>query len=86
MSAQHEAEQQRDELREKTATLAREAEAAAALHAARLRMQPGDPVAVPRFDKPGRLVRVDFKRNLAVVSVGLGQWEVPLEDVFPAAK
>jgi DNA mismatch repair protein MutS2 len=86
LSAQHEAEQQRDELREKTATLAREAEAAAALHAARLRMQPGDPVAVPRFDKPGRLVRVDFKRNLAVVSVGLGQWEVPLEDVFPAAK
>jgi DNA mismatch repair protein MutS2 len=86
LSAQHEAEQQRDELREKTATLEREAEAAAALHAARLRMQPGDPVAVPRFDKPGKLVRVDFKRNLAVVSVGLGQWEVPLEDVFPAAK
>ena len=49
-------------------------------------MQPGDPVAVPRFDKPGKLVRVDFKRNLAVVSVGLGQWEVPLDDVFPVEK
>jgi hypothetical protein len=29
---------------------------------------------------------VDHKRNLAVVSVGIGQWEVPLEDVFPAEK
>jgi len=86
LSAQHEAEQQREELRQKTETLEREAETAAALREARLRIQPGDPVAVPRFDKPGRLVRVDFKRNLAVVSVGLGQWEVPLQDVFPAVK
>jgi DNA mismatch repair protein MutS2 len=38
---------------------------------------------VARFDKPGRIVRIDFKRNLAQVSVGLGQWEVPLEEVFP---
>jgi DNA mismatch repair protein MutS2 len=86
LSAQHEAQQQREELRQKTETLEREAETAATLREARLRMQPGDPVAVPRFDKPGKLVRVDFKRNLAVVSVGLGQWEVPLEDVFPADK
>jgi DNA mismatch repair protein MutS2 len=86
LSAQHEAQQQREELRQKTETLEREAETAATLREARLRMQPGDPVAVPRFDKPGKLVRVDFKRNLAVVSVGLGQWEVPLEDVFPAEK
>ncbi len=41
---------------------------------------------VPRFRDPGRIVRVDFKRNVALVSVGLGQWEVPLEEVFPADK
>jgi inorganic triphosphatase YgiF len=29
-------------------------------------------------------VRVDFKRNIALVSVGLGQWEVSLDEVFPA--
>jgi DNA mismatch repair protein MutS2 len=40
-------------------------------------------VRVPRFDQPGRIVRVDFKRNIALVSVGIGQWEVPLEEVFP---
>ncbi len=86
LAAQHEAERQREELRHKTETLEREAEEAAALREARLRLQPGDPVKVPRFDKPGRIIRVDHKRNLAVVSVGIGQWEVPLEDVFPAEK
>ena len=83
MAAQHEAERQREELRQQTVRVEREAEEAAALREARLRMQPGDPVRVPRFDKPGKIVRVDHKRNLALVSVGLGQWEVPLEDVFP---
>ena len=84
--AQHEAERQREELRQKTDQLEREEEEAAALREARLKLQPNDPVRVPRFDKPGRIVRVDFKRNIAVVSVGLGQWEVPLEEVFPNAK
>jgi DNA mismatch repair protein MutS2 len=81
--AQHEAERQREEYEQKAALLKRQAEEAAALRAARARLQPGDPVRVPRFDKPGRVVRIDHKKNLAVVSVGLGQWEVPLDDVYP---
>ncbi|HEY7424717.1 MAG TPA: DNA strand exchange inhibitor protein [Gemmataceae bacterium] len=84
--AQHQAERQRAELRQKAEQLEREKEEAAALRAARLRLQTNDVVRVPRFDKPGRIVRVDFKRNIALVSVGLGQWEVPLEEVFPADK
>jgi DNA mismatch repair protein MutS2 len=84
--AQHEAERQREELRQKTVTLEREAEEAAQLREARLRLQPNDAVRVPKYDKPGRIVRVDFKRNVAVVSLGLGQWEIPLEEVFPLAK
>jgi len=83
LRAQHEAEQQRAEYRERTARLQREAEAAAALHEARAHLQPNDPVRVERFDKPGRVVRVDYKKNVALVSVGLGQWEVPLDEVFP---
>jgi DNA mismatch repair protein MutS2 len=86
LAAQHEAERQREELRQRAEQLEREKEQAAALREARLKLQPNDPVRVPRFDKPGRIVRVDFKRNLAVVSVGLGQWEVSLDDVFPADK
>ena len=41
---------------------------------------------VSRFDQPGRIVRVDHKRGIALVSVGLGQWEVPLEEVFPVGE
>src|SRR5262249_28932275 len=81
--AQHEAERQREEYRQKLMLIQREAEEAAALRDARARLKPNDPVRVPRFDKPGRLVRIDHKRNVAVVSVGLGQWEVPLDDVYP---
>jgi DNA mismatch repair protein MutS2 len=86
LAAQHQAERQRDELRQKTLDMEREAEKAAALREARLRLQPNDPVTVPRFDKPGRIIRVDHKRNIAVVSVGIGQWEVSLDDVFPVVK
>src|SRR5262249_56708360 len=78
--AQHEAEQQREEYRQKLVMLERQAQEEAALREARARLQPNDPVRVPRFDRPGRLVRVDHKKNLAVVSVGLGQWEVPLDE------
>src|SRR5262245_48968468 len=82
--AQHQAERQREEYQQKVESMRREAEETAALREARARLQANDPVRVPRFDKPGRIVRIDHKRNLAVVSLGLGQWEVPLDEVFPA--
>jgi DNA mismatch repair protein MutS2 len=81
--AQHEAEREREEYRRKMVQMEREAEEAGALREFRSKLQPNDKVRVPRFDKPGRIVRVDAKRNVALVSLGLGQWEVPLEDVFP---
>lgn len=86
LAARHEAEKEQEAYRQKMAELQREAEANAALQEARARLQPNDPVRVQRFDKPGRLVRIDAKRNIALVSVGLGQWEVPLEEVFPLAE
>jgi len=86
LSAQHEAEQQREAYCQKLVSLEREAEDATALREARAKLQANDPVHVERFDKAGRIVRVDFKRNVALVSVGLGQWEIPLDEVFPLAK
>jgi DNA mismatch repair protein MutS2 len=83
LQAQHQADRQREEYAEKMAQLQREAEVAATLREARQRLRPNDPVRVERFDKNGRIVRVDLKRGVAVVSVGIGQWEVPLEEVFP---
>jgi DNA mismatch repair protein MutS2 len=82
--AQYEAEKQREEYQQKMVLLERQAEEEAALREFRGRLQAGDTVRVPRFDKPGRIVRVDARRNVAVVSLGLGQWEVALDEVFPA--
>ncbi|HJT78562.1 MAG TPA: DNA strand exchange inhibitor protein, partial [Gemmataceae bacterium] len=83
LAARHEAQRQREEYQRKVEAVAREAEAAAALREARARLQANDVVRVQRFGKTGRVVRVDHKKNTAVVSVGLGQWEVPLDEVFP---
>ncbi len=79
----HEADRQADELRRKTAELERQAAEEAALREARLKLVPGDRVKVPKYDKTGKVVRTDFKKNVVVVSLGLGQWEVGLEEVFP---
>jgi DNA mismatch repair protein MutS2 len=81
--AQQEADKQREEYRQKLILAEREVEEAAALRTARAKLQPNDAVRVPRFDKPGRIVRIDHRRKTAVVSLGLGQWEVPLDEVFP---
>ncbi len=86
LRAQHEAEKQATELRQRTASLEREAAEAVSLREARSRLQPNDAVRVPRFDKVGRVVRVDHKRNVVSVSLGIGQWEVSLDEVFPEGK
>jgi DNA mismatch repair protein MutS2 len=86
LAAQHQAEREAADLRQQSAKLTREAEVAAQLREARLKLQPNDPVHVPRFDKTGKIVRIDHKRNIVVVSLGIGQWEVSLEDVFPLGK
>lgn len=83
LRAQHEAEQQRAEYHRKLDEAHRQAEEQERLRVARARLKPNDRVHVPRFDKPGRVVRVEPKRNLVVVSVGLGQWEVALDEVIP---
>jgi DNA mismatch repair protein MutS2 len=80
---QHEAEQQRLDYEQKVADLERQARESAALRGMREKLKAGDAVRVPRYDKVGRVVRVDLKRNIAVVSLGLGQWEVSLDEVFP---
>jgi DNA mismatch repair protein MutS2 len=84
LAAAHQATREREEYERKQDELRRQAEAEAALREWRARLQPGDRAHVQRFGKVGRVVRVDHKRAVAVVSVGLGQWEVPLEEVTPA--
>jgi DNA mismatch repair protein MutS2 len=81
--AQQEADRQREEYHQRLVLVEREAEETAALKEARAKLKANDAVRIPRFDKPGRVVRIDHRRNIAVVSLGLGQWEVSLEEVYP---
>jgi DNA mismatch repair protein MutS2 len=84
LAAQHRADLERAKLEQQQEALQQQADRDAMLRAFRAHLKPNDAVRVPRFDKPGRVVRVDHKRALAVVSVGIGQWEVPLDDIVPA--
>jgi uncharacterized protein YbjT (DUF2867 family) len=40
-------------------------------------------VWVPKYDKHGQVVRVDARRLAAVVSLGLGQWDVAFGEIYP---
>jgi DNA mismatch repair protein MutS2 len=82
---QHAAQLKQEELEQKVRQVEREAAAAAALRDWRSKLQANDTVYVGRFGQPGRVVRVDLKKNAAVVGVGLGQWEVPLDELTPLA-
>ncbi|MBI1831580.1 MAG: DNA strand exchange inhibitor protein [Planctomycetes bacterium] len=84
--AQHDAQKEREEYARKLAELERQEREAAALREWRATLKPGDNVWVPKYDKHGRIVRVDAKRGAFVVSLGLGQWEVSFDEVFPERK
>jgi DNA mismatch repair protein MutS2 len=86
LAAQHAANQERDEFERKRVALDREAKQQAELQAMRVSLRVNDVVKVSRFDRSGTVVRVDAKKQTVTVSVGLGQWEVPFEEIFPAGK
>jgi DNA mismatch repair protein MutS2 len=83
LAAEHAAARQREEYERKATQIVQEAREQAELRERRLTLQPNDMVHVTRFDKTGRVVRVNPLKQTVVVSVGLGQWEVPLDEVFP---
>ncbi len=83
LSAQHEAQVQREEYEHKVAQLTREAQEAQEMEQFRQRLLPGAIVHVTRFDKAGRVVRVDAKKRVVIVNLGLGQWEIPMEEILP---
>ncbi len=85
LSAQHDAAREKAEFERRKAALDREAEEQAQLQQMRANLKPNDTVRVARFDRTGKVVRVDAKKQTVTVSVGLGQWEVPFEEIFPAS-
>jgi DNA mismatch repair protein MutS2 len=83
--AQAEAERSREALALRLADLQRQGESNTRLAEARSRLQPGDRVVVPRFgyDRPGRVVRIDPRKNIAVVAIGQMKWDVPVDELVP---
>ena len=83
MAAQHEADRQREEYAKKTAELQQEAAAAATLRDWRLKLQANDQVWSPKFGKLAKVARVDHRKGTLFIGVGIGQWEVGFDEVFP---
>jgi DNA mismatch repair protein MutS2 len=85
LEAQAEAERTREALAQRLTDLQRQGEHDARLAEARARLQPGDRVVVPRFgyDRPGRVVKIDPRKNVAVVAIGQMKWDVPVGELVP---
>ncbi len=83
LAARHEADREKESLARERGTLAKETADRAALHELRATLKAGTVVTVQRFGSTGRVVKVDAKKQTVTVSVGIGQWEVPFEEIFP---
>jgi DNA mismatch repair protein MutS2 len=85
LTAQAEAERTREALERRLADLQRQTELDARTEEARARLQPGDRVVVPRFgyDRPGRVVKLDPRKKMAVVAIGQMKWDVPIAELIP---
>jgi DNA mismatch repair protein MutS2 len=85
LAARAEAEATRAALAQRLQDLQTQEDDAARLAEARARLQPGDRVVVPRFgyDRPGRVVKLDARRNKAVVAIGMMKWDVTLDELIP---
>jgi DNA mismatch repair protein MutS2 len=86
MEAQLNAEMQREEYVQKVAEFEKQKRDAESMRQWRVTLKPGDTVWVPKYDKHGKVVRVDPKRASMVVSLGLGQWDVTFDEIFPEKK
>ncbi len=85
LAAQAEAERSREALHQRLADLQHQAEQDTRLVEARALLQPGDRVVVARFgyDRPGRIVRLEPRKQTAVVSIGQVQWNVAIGELIP---
>ena len=83
LAARHLADREKEEFERKCSAIDRAAAEQQALRELRANLKPNDVVRVSRFDSTGKVVRVDGRRQTVTVSVGIGQWEIPFEEIFP---
>jgi DNA mismatch repair protein MutS2 len=85
LAARHQADREKEEFERRRTAIDREATEKAALNELRGNLRPHDVVRVSRFDSTGKVIRVDNKKQTVMVSVGIGQWEIPFDEIFPVS-
>ena len=83
LAHQHEADRQKEEFERRLAELEKRKVEDARLNEWRSRLQPGDEVWATKFGKKGKVARVNQAKGTVFVSIGIGQWEVFLNEVLP---
>lgn len=83
LAHQHEADRQKGEFERRLAELEKRKVEDARLNEWRSRLQPGDEVWSTKFGKKGKIARVNQAKGTVFISVGIGQWEVFLNEVLP---
>jgi DNA mismatch repair protein MutS2 len=85
IAAKQAADRTKSALDDRLTELAREKTRSTELDDARARLKPGDHVVVPRFgyDRPGTIVHVDARRQIARVAIGQMSWDVPISELVP---
>jgi DNA mismatch repair protein MutS2 len=83
LAHQHEADRQKEEFERRLAELEKRKVEDAKLNEWRSRLQPGDEVWSIKFGKKGKVARVNQAKGTVFLSVGIGQWEVFLNEVLP---
>jgi DNA mismatch repair protein MutS2 len=86
LAARHEADREKEAFARERAAVEKEAADRAALNELRANLKAGAAVTVQRFGSVGKVVRVDAKKQTVTVSVGIGQWEIPFEEIFPVER
>ena len=77
------AEQMRQEYEARLAELSRLQEKFHNWVASLAELKPGDEIQIPSLGKVGKLVRVEFNKQIALVDIGNMQMEVPLAELMP---
>jgi DNA mismatch repair protein MutS2 len=85
LAAEAESARLSEALQQRLADLQAQSQFDARLELSRKNLQPGDRVVVPRFgyDRPGRVVKLDPRKQTAFVAIGAMQWEVPIAEIIP---
>jgi DNA mismatch repair protein MutS2 len=83
LSRQHAADRQREDFERKTAELEQRSVRETRLNEWRSKLQPGESVFSPKFGKQAKIARVNQAKGTLFITVGIGQWEVFFNEVFP---